>query len=122
MHAKVSIVKCKFFHFLDKILQFLFLHFTKNRWIAIFNSAFPKTISLFTFFNSTFHNFFGYSLAFFNFAFFSFTIFSSLKVNFIFTEMFKQQDKISIEIKFCFCIHKPVIVRNYKKKTTNKFA
>ena len=30
--------------------------------------------------------------------------------------MFKQQDKILIETKFCFCIHKPVIVRNCKKK------
>ena len=46
--------------------------------------------------------------------------------------MFKQQDKILIQTKFCFYVHKPkngaVIVRNYKKKKkkkkkkTNKFA
>ena len=51
VHAKISIVKCKFFQFLDKTSQFLFSHFTKKRWIVVFNSAFPKTISCFAFFN-----------------------------------------------------------------------
>ena len=57
MHAKISIVKCKFFQFLDKTSQFLFSHFTKNWWMAIFNSAFPKTINWFAFFNCAFHKF-----------------------------------------------------------------
>ena len=44
----------------------------KNRWTAIFNFPFPKTIRWFAFCNSTFHQFFGHSFAFLNFAFFSF--------------------------------------------------
>ena len=59
----------------------MFSHFTKNRWIAIFNFPFPKTIRWFAFFNSAFHKFFGHSFAFVNFAFFSFAVFSSLKIN-----------------------------------------
>ena len=113
------------FQVLGKTSQFLFSHFTKNWWIVIFNFTFSKTISWFLFFISTFHKFSGHFFAFFNFVFFSFPIFSSLKANFIFTEMFKQQNKILIETRFCFYIHNPkngeLIVRNYKK-TTNKFA
>ena len=44
----------------------------------------------------------------------------------IFADMFKQQDKILMEIKFCFYIQQPkygeFIFRNYKNKEANKFV
>ena len=41
---KLVSLTVNFFQFLDKSLQVLFSHFTKNRWIAIFKSAFPKQL------------------------------------------------------------------------------